>query len=33
MTKPPVTFTGSPLDRADAVRSDPVALAGLIARL
>lgn len=32
MTRPIITFTGSPLDRADAVRSDPVALAGVIAR-
>jgi len=32
MTRPPVTFTGSPLDRADAVRSDPAALAALIAQ-
>ena len=30
MTRPPVTFTGSPLDRADAVRSDPAALAALM---
>lgn len=32
MTRPPVTFTGSPLDRADAVRSDPAALAALMAQ-
>lgn len=30
--RPPITFTGSPLDRADAVRSDPERLAALWAR-
>lgn len=31
MQRPPIAFTGSPLDRADAVRSDPARLADLLA--
>lgn len=31
MQRPPIAFTGSPLDRADAVRSDPARLAALLA--
>ena len=30
--RPPITFTGNPLDRADAVRSDPARLAAIWAR-
>jgi NAD+ diphosphatase len=30
--RPPIAFTGNPLDRADAVRSDPARLAALRTR-